>query len=566
MRVIRTLETLNKALNYNFMTSKRFELFRRKDNRCFRFCLYDGKNYDELYVYLQNGDDSVSILPEYRMKVGEWYNINGEGKCIIAQMNRLDNIIADNPYLVYNDNAYFVAFNIGVAKWMLKNYPGIYLKHLYETVHSKSNSNYDTLEVLEEVSGNPYYGKGNVWILPSKFRNLKINIQQIPDEIVNGYLREEECYHQYMIFEENGLKGVKPYGFNDDVIVHPAYKDIKLENKRAYLKNDEGYWAEFNLVSRQLKCDFIYNSIEIDASRGEICGYVSNNKTILHSKYNSNRPKIFCQDNLYGLITEKGKKILEAKYDWIQSVGDLYEIFIEGKYGLADSNGNLRLDCIYSQIRFPTETSPLLFVCKDDMWGVVDVNGHVYADFKDDIPKEETLIQATNEYICQQYRQRKPISTIVLERIPKEGKILMRLKDFNREFVIYKNELPMEVYEKVISSYPLCLKYLGLSAVKIDNGKLTFSYKDKEKWCHDIQQIYKLSTNQMYEGVVIKTLPNKIFVKLIDGKIRVKGALYLKDSSLSIGDKIICKVKRKKYPLDLILVQPGDHITNSVNN
>ena len=90
MKIIRTIETLNKALNYNFGTAKKFELFRRKDNRCFRFCLYDGKNYDNLYVYLQNGDDQIPVFPEYKMKVGEWYNINGESKCVNIYMSSLN--------------------------------------------------------------------------------------------------------------------------------------------------------------------------------------------------------------------------------------------------------------------------------------------------------------------------------------------------------------------------------------------------------------------------------------------------------------------------------------------
>lgn len=559
MRIIRTQETLNKALNYNYMTSKRFELFRRKDNRCFRYCLYDGKNYDELYVYLQNGDDSVSIIPEFNMTVGEWYNINGEGKCVPTPIKSIDIIISDNPYLAYSSNAYFVAFNIEVAKWILKNYPGIYIKHLYEMVHHKSKyTNYDTIEVLEEVSEKSYYGKGNVWILPSKFRTLNINIQQIPDEIVDSYLHEEECYQQYRIFEENGLKGVKPYGFDDDVIVNPEYEEIILENKRAYLKNKEGYWAEFNLESRQQKCDFIYDSIEFDASKGYVCGYISNNRTILHSKYNSNRPKIFCQDNLYGLITNKGNKILEAKYDWIQSVGDRYEIFSDGKYGLADSFGNLKLDCIYSEIKFPTETCPLIFVCKDEKWGIVDMNGQVYADFEYDSPNEETLIQATNEYINKQYRKRKLISTVVMRRNPKEGKILMKLKDFNREFTIYRRNLPKEVYEKVMANYSLSLRYLGLSAINVDDsGELKFSYNDKEKWYYVKKVIDSLSTKKFYETEVVTVLRDRVIVKILE--LQFKATLLLDGSTLTKGDKITCKVRRKRWPLELILVQPDNY-------
>ena len=559
MKIIRSIETLNKALNYNFGTAKKFEFFRRKDNRCFRFCLYDGKNYDDLYVYLQNGDDQISIFPEYKMKVGEWYNINGESKCVRIYMGSLDIIISDNPYLVNNKNAYFIAFNMEVARWILENYPGVYLKHLYEVVHNKSKAtNYDTIEALEVVSANPYYGKGNVWFLPAKFRDLHINVQQIPEEIVDSYLHEEECYQQYRVFEENGLKGVKPYGFDDDVIVNPEYEEIILENKRAYLKNKEGYWAEFNLVSRTLKCDFIYESIEFDASKGYVCGYILNKKTILHSKYISKRPLIFHQDNCYGLITDSGNVILEAKYDWIQSIGERYEIFCDGKYGLADSFGNLKLDCIYSEIKFPTETCPLIFVCKDDKWGIVDINGQVYADFEYDSPDEETLIQATNEYINKQYRKRKLISTVVIRRNPKEGKILMKLKDFNREFTIYRRELPKEVYERVMSNYPLSLRYLGLSAINVDDsGELKFNYNDKEKWYYVKKVIDSLSTKKLYETEVVTVLRDRLIVKILEPQF--KATLLLEGSTLTKGDKIMCKVRRKRWPLELVLVQSDNY-------
>lgn len=68
-----------------------------------------------------------------------------------------------------------------------------------------------------------------------------------------------------------------------------------------------------------------------------------------------------------------------------------------------------------------------------------------------------------------------------MRRNPKEGKILMKLKDFNREFTIYRRELPKEVYERVMSNYPLSLRYLGLSAINVDDsGELKFNYNDKE--------------------------------------------------------------------------------------
>lgn len=41
--------SLDLALNFDFCNATKFELYRRKDNRSFKFIRYDGKNYDELY-------------------------------------------------------------------------------------------------------------------------------------------------------------------------------------------------------------------------------------------------------------------------------------------------------------------------------------------------------------------------------------------------------------------------------------------------------------------------------------------------------------------------------------
>ena len=80
----------------------------------------------------------------------------------------------------------------------------------------------------------------------------------------------------------------------------------------------------------------------------------------------------------------------------------------------------------------------------------------------------------------------------------------MKLKDFNREFTIYRRELPKEVYERVMSNYPLSLRYLGLSAINVDDsGELKFNYNDKEKWYYVKKVIDGLSTKQLYETEVV---------------------------------------------------------------
>ena len=128
---------LKYAINFDFTKLKKFELYRRKDNRYFRFIVYDGKNYDELYSYLQDGDDEIKIPQENKLKAGSVYNINGKGCFTKIDMYNIDMIIAGNPYVVVNGEKLFQAFSFEVAKWLLSNYPGIRVKNLPEMNNNK---------------------------------------------------------------------------------------------------------------------------------------------------------------------------------------------------------------------------------------------------------------------------------------------------------------------------------------------------------------------------------------------------------------------------------------------
>lgn len=198
---------LKYAINFDFTKLKKFELYRRKDNRYFRFIVYDGKNYDELYSYLQNGDDEIKIPQENKLKVGFVYNINGKGCFTKIDMHSIDTIISGNPYVVVNGEKLFQAFNFEVAKWLISNYPGIWVKNLPEMNNNKVNAqNYDTVEMLEELPADSCYRTHNIWVLPNRFRNSEIRIDKIPDEVIESCITAEDCYQEFEIFTEKILK------------------------------------------------------------------------------------------------------------------------------------------------------------------------------------------------------------------------------------------------------------------------------------------------------------------------------------------------------------------------
>ena len=60
---------LKYALNINIEKLLKFELYRKKDNRMFRFIVYDGKNYDWLCDYLQFNNENVGIPQESKLQL-----------------------------------------------------------------------------------------------------------------------------------------------------------------------------------------------------------------------------------------------------------------------------------------------------------------------------------------------------------------------------------------------------------------------------------------------------------------------------------------------------------------
>lgn len=545
---------LKYAINFDFTKLKKFELYRRKDNRYFRFIVYDGKNYDELYSYLQDGDDEIKIPQENKLKAGFVYNINGKGCFTKIDMYNIDMIIAGNPYVVVNGKKLFQAFSFEVAKWLLSNYPGIRVKNLPEMNNNKvSAKSYDTVEMLEQIPAESCFRTHNIWILPNKFRNNEIRIDQIPDEVINSCIAAEDYYQEFEVFLEGALKGIRMYGIEDSPIVEANYKDIIIENYRAYLKNENNLWAEYSLTNHKLYTDFIYTNIEAYPSEGKTLAYFNGIKIVLHHKREIKGYNIVRKDGFFGIENGKGGFILENIYDWISVSERGYEVFKDGKYGLVNKEGKFILSCIYDQIIIKNPASPIYYACKDNLWGIVGDYDYIYSDFIDELPNDENFEKAVNQYINQKYRQHRLIDTVVKFIDKDKGIIYMKLKNFDKEFKIKRYELPDNVYNEVTSSYVRgALYHLSKSALKVDdNGILKFSYNDRVKWMDYQKKLKNINEGDTFNGTVYKLMPKEALVKLENGLI---GAIEINDAEIGIEDKVFCKVisNRNKLVLELL--------------
>lgn len=426
---------LKYALNIDFTKLKKFELYRRKDNRHFRFIVYDGKNYDELYSYLQDGDDGIKIPQENRLKVGFVYNINGKGLFTKIDMHNIDLIISENPYVVVNGEKLFQAFNFEVAKWLLSKYQYLSLKNLPEMNNNMvSAKSYDSAKMLERFPIDSCFRTYNIWILPNKFRTNDIHIDQIPDNIIDSCISAKDCYQEFEVFTENALKGIRMYGLEETPIVKANYKYVIIDNYRAYLKNENNLWAEYSLANHKFNTDFIYTNIEAYPSEGKTLAYLDDTKIVLHGKREIKGYNIVLKDDLFGIENEKGELVLENDYDWISAYENGYEVFKDGKYGLVNKEGKFILSCVYDQIIIKNPMSPIYYACKDNLWGIVGNYDYIYSDFMDESPNYENFEKAVNQYINKMYKNHKLIDTVVKFIDKEKGIIYMKLKNFDKKF------------------------------------------------------------------------------------------------------------------------------------
>ncbi|WP_293740004.1 hypothetical protein [uncultured Parabacteroides sp.] len=512
--------SLDLALNFDFSKSTKFELYRRKDNRSFRFIRYDGKNYDELYEFLQDKDNSVLIPPSKRLYPGKLYNVNGKNKFQAISEGVLNSIIAANNYLVRGENCYNMLFNYEVSHYLLSSYANIKLKVSSQVNNNDKSPVYTTTEELEKIPQDSYLRTHRVWFVSAK--ESDINIAKIPTNVIESYLSSEDYYQEFETFEKEGKIGL--IAWKSDEIVPPVYKNILIENYRAYLQNEEGYWAEYGLKANKFKSDFIYSEVQVDATKGFVTAQVGERQVILHGPH-SKEDNLICKDEngLYGV--KRGKTwIIPAIYDFISlwKDSDRFEVYKEGKYGLFSGDGYCILSCKYDSLDATSSDMEVFKVCVDDKWGVVS-SGDITLyectlDDGDSEILESEYFNSINQMINQMYKHHKFLRLQLLKRNVDGGYIVMRIVGFNRIFKIYRNYLPEQIFDKCMSSYWEAVNTLKKLAIRVDEkGRIIIDYPETLKWLDYRQKVYALKPQMTVTGIVYSINRNKVIVKLENG-------------------------------------------------
>lgn len=539
--------SLDLALNFDFCNATKFELYRRKDNRSFKFIRYDGKNYDELYKFLQNEDDSVFIPSKAHLLPGKLYNVNGKNKFTLISNKALNSVIAANNYLIRQGKCYNLLFNYEVAYYLLSTYDNIKLKTSVQVNQYGKSPVYTTTKDLESISEDSCLRIDRVWFIA--VRTMDIDVNKIPSDIVESYLNSKDYYQEFEVFQRDGKVGLVAWRSNE--IIPPIYKNIVVENYRAYLQNDDGYWAEYNLKANRLRSDFIYADIQFDAQKGFVTAKIEDRQIVLHSPF-AKKDNIICKgDNGFYGVKQGDNWLIPAEYDFISlwKDSDRFEVFKDGKYGLFDSEGHCIFPCLYETFDAPSSDMNVFKVCFNDKWGVVSLGNKVLHDFTLNDENLELLESeyhnCINQMLNQLYNKRVFLHLQLLKRNVEEEYFVMRIVGFNRIFKIYRNFLPRQIFDNCMNSYWTAVNTLKKLAIRVDeNGRIIVDYPATLNWLEYRKKVYALKPQDTVMGFVHSIEENRIIVKLDNGIFGVMSGVEV--DKYKVGEQLYLIVEQIK--------------------
>lgn len=494
--------SLKIALTFSFLSASKFELYRRKDDRYFRFIHYNGRNYDDLCEFLQDNDERINIPPRRMLRAGTIYNINGYYKFVSIPIGVLNVVIASNSYLVRKGLFANLMFNYDIAVYLLANYEHIELHSSVEVNNRKVKSKkYTKVEELESIPKDSWLRTHKVWYMIHK--NQNIDIESFPQEIIQSYQQAEDFYKEFEVVNENGLSGIEAY--RDEICLPPIYKAIQLDNYRAYIQDEQNLWAIYSLANRKFKTNFIFNEIHINRKDGLITATKGEEQVVLYSTFSDNSNQIVFENDFWG-IKQNQTYLLQCEYDYISLFGDdSYLVFKDGLYGVVNGRGKSLISIEYEAIDSNTPQMVLLKVCKNGLWGIISQWGVVYEEchyLKEEI--EDVYNNAIIRYIEQCFEEHRIIPNTIINRSEERESILLNLPTCNKNVVVYKSNLPENVYEEVMGNYHSALKHLRATVIKVtDNGKLVADYYRGQQWIK-----YRRIMNSLSQSEIDQTKDN----------------------------------------------------------
>ena len=166
-------------------------------------------------------------------------------------------------------------------------------------------------------------------------------------KIKRSYKVEEVKDKIYSIFEEEGKYGI--INSEQETIIEATYDYIKIPNAGQdvfvclYDYNEENETYKTKILNKKGK-EILTNFKEVDA--------ISLNEVLSDERYENNL-LTYKENEMYGLINLKGKRITKPIYEEIKSLnGKVGELLVkkDGKYGVINNKGNILIDIKYDYV------------------------------------------------------------------------------------------------------------------------------------------------------------------------------------------------------------------------
>lgn len=194
---------------------------------------------------------------------------------------------------------------------------------------------------------------------------------QSEDEIVNFVLKSKEIYKL-------------------DPKDNSNYKNITIENE---IKSIDGKLCiEANDMQKAFNVSYSYNGknkmniytlnylVEAYATKIASYGYVITNNSFFDKKSLLDGVLIVQKDEkYYGVIDLQGNIILEAKYDNIQYLSNTGDFLVKsnGKVGIISKNKETKVSILYTNLKLIDPQYDLYLAQKDNKYGIIDSNGNI---------------------------------------------------------------------------------------------------------------------------------------------------------------------------------------------
>lgn len=265
----------------------------------------------------------------------------------------------------------FIVINKNNKKGLLNFAGNAILKTIYEELILKKN----------KIIGK---SENNIDIFDN---NLKLE-KKLSLSDSNFKIYDEKKSDNAVLIEQDSKKGL--INIVDNKMMSPRFESLSFLDKSGLFLgkySTENYLID---VKKNIATLFTLNNYEefskgiLKTSKyGKSQGLIdSENNIILPSEYEisflSNKTAIVKKNNLYGLINEKGKILLEPKYQkishsdnaYIDGDDELILVKLNNKVGFADRNGNMKINFQYEEgTPFNNKLASVKFNGK---WGYID--------------------------------------------------------------------------------------------------------------------------------------------------------------------------------------------------